>query len=193
MKQLSIYLTALCFVTALLFSGCGDNQQQSSAQTENQEISELPRLMIQISDSLFFTPAGHLTDGYQTPEHLDRGAVQSFIFVEPTNEWSTIRNYQSGSVLNFSLDKDLTIAARINRNQSVGEEIRNLTASILEPHEGVVTLSVEKERLTGNIDLVSSNRLFHIRYDSLSGKHYIAEIDREKLDVQEGSQPLDFD
>lgn len=75
----------------------------------------------------------------------------------------------------------------------MGEIIRNLFASIMDPYEGVVTLALEEKRMTGNIDLVSKNRLFYLRYDSLSGLHYLAEIDRTKLDVIEGDDPLEFE
>lgn len=161
-------------------------------QTAGDEQAMLPRLMMEQADSVFFTPVGHLTDGYQSPEHLNQNAALAFIFVEPADSWSSIRNYSTGDTLDFSLDDDLTISARINRNQAMGERIRNLTATILAPYEGFITLSVNEETMTGNIDLVSENRLFHIRYDSRSGLHYLAEIDRSKLDVQQGSEPLEY-
>lgn len=176
-----------------MFIGCGNDRKNASIQTDGDEQTMLPRLMMQPADSVFFTPVGHLTDGYQSPEHLDHNAALSFIFVEPADSLSSIRGYSTGSILHFSLDDDLTISARINRNQAIGERIRNLTATILDPYDGVVTLSVNEETMTGNIDLVSENRLFHVRYDSLSGLHYLAEIDRSKLDVQKGSEPLEFE
>lgn len=193
MRHSSNNLTLLCVIAGFLFLGCGNDRENPSLQADGDEQSMLPRLMMQPADSLFFTPVGHLTDGYQSPEHLDRYAALSFIFIEPTDSWSIIRNYSTGSILHFSLDDDLTISARINRNQAIGERIRNLTATILDPYDGVVTLSVNEDKMTGNIDLVSENRLFHVRYDSLSDLHYLAEIDRSKLDVQEGSEPLQFE
>jgi len=158
-----------------------------------QHDSEIPRLMMQPGNEFLLTPIGHLTDEFSTPEHLDREAARSFIFVQTTDSINVMREYEEGRVLKLSLDEDLEISARINRNQAMGERIRNLTASILDPYEGVITLALEEDRMTGNIDLVSENRLFHLRFDSLSGLHYLAEIDREKLDVIEGEDPLEFD
>lgn len=193
MKQSLNCLTLFYLISGFLFWSCASDRENPSMQTEGDEQTMVPRLMMKPADSLFFTPVGHLTDGYQSPEHLDHNAALSFIFVEPADSWSSIRNYSTGATLDFSLDDDLTISARINRNQAIGERIRNLTATILEPHDGVVTLSVNEDTMTGNIDLVSENRLFHIRYDSRNGLHYLAEIDRSKLDVQQGSEPLEFE
>lgn len=149
--------------------------------------------MMQHGNEFLLTPVGHITEEYSTPEHLDRETVRSFIFVQSTDSISVMRDYQQGRLFRLSLDEDLQITAQINRNQAMGERIRNLSASIMDPYEGVVTLAIEEDRMTGNIDLVSENRLFHLRYDSLSGLHYLAEIDREKLDVIEGDDPLEFD
>lgn len=193
MKQSLNYLTLFSLISGFLFWSCGNDRENPSMQTDGDEQTTVPRLMMEPADSVFFIPVGHLTDGYQPPEHLDQNAALSFIFVEPVDSWSSIRNYSAGSILHFSLDEDLTISARINRNQAIGERIRNLTTTILAPYDGVVTLSVNEETMTGNIDLVSENRLFHVRYDSLSGLHYLAEIDRSKLDVQQGSEPLEFE
>lgn len=157
------------------------------------DTTEVPRLMMQPGAEFLLNPIGHLTEDYRTPEHLGRESAMSFIFVQPTDSISVMREYEQGRVVRLSLDEDLEISARINRNQAMGERIRNLTASILDPYEGVITLALEESRMTGNIDLVSENRLFHLRYDSLSGLHYLAEIDREKLDVVEGDDPLEFE
>ncbi|MGM0460207.1 MAG: hypothetical protein ACQERO_12750 [Bacteroidota bacterium] len=190
--NLSRTFWVLLLPVMILWVGCSGREGEQETETPAGEIAEFPRLMIQPGDTLFFRPIGHITDGYQTPRHLEKEAVHSFIFVEPADSISNIRNYESGKTLNFSLGEDLMISAKINRNQAIGERIRNLTATVKEPYEGVVTLSVNDTTITGNIDLVSQNRLFHIRYDSISGLHYVADIDRSKLDVMQGSDPLEL-
>ncbi|CAN5485919.1 hypothetical protein BH23BAC3_BH23BAC3_05860 [soil metagenome] len=191
MKQLYIILISCC----LILSGvsCNGDSEVETTDTIPEVMPEVPRLMMQPGNEFLLTPVGHLTEEYRTPEHLDREAVRSFIFVQSTDSISVMREYQQGKLFRLSLDEDLQITAQINRNQAMGERIRNLSASILDPYEGVVTLALEEARMTGNIDLVIENRLFHLRYDSLSGLHYLAEIEREKLDVIEGDDPFEFE
>lgn len=184
----------ICGFVFLAFS-CGDETDRRVADSEvaADDLSEIPRLNMQPGNGFLLTPVGHLTEDYETPDHIDKEALRSFIFVQPGDSLNAVRQFDRGHIVEFSLDEDLTISARINRNQAMGQRIRNLTASILEPYGGVVTLSIDQDRMTGNIDLVSENRLFHLRYDSLSGLHYLAEIDRSRLDVQEGADPLEID
>lgn len=190
MKQ--IYFSLFIIFGLILMVSCNGEPEAGDVEVM-QDTTEVPRLMMQPGNEFLLTPIGHLTEEYRTPEHLDRESVRSFIFVQSTDSISVMREYEQGRIVQLSLDEDLEISARINRNQAMGERIRNLTASILDPYEGVITLALEEDRMTGNIDLVSENRLFHLRYDSLSGLHYLAEIDREKLDVVEGDDPLEFE
>ncbi len=193
MNRLLAIVLIIGFV--LLAFSCGEESGSGEAVSEitAEDLSEIPRLNIQPGENYLLTPVGHLTEEYETPDHIDKEALRSFIFVQPGDSLNAVRQFESGRIVEFSLDQDLTITARINRNQAMGQRIRNLTASILEPHAGVVTLSIDQDRMTGNIDLVSENRLFHLRYDSLSGLHYLAEIDRSRLDVQEGDDPLEIE
>jgi hypothetical protein len=190
MKQ--AFVTFFIVIGCMLMGSCNGEPETGEVEMM-QDTTEVPRLMMQPGNEFLLIPIGHLTEDYSTPEHLDRKAALSFIFVQSSDSISVMRDYEQGRILQLSLDEDLEISARINRNQAMGERIRNLTASILDPHEGVITLALEEDRMTGNIDLVSENRLFHLRFDSLSGLHYLAEIDREKLDVIEGDDPLEFE
>jgi len=185
------YCLSIIFV--LMFIASCNGREEAEEVEAVHDTPEVPRLMMQPGDEYLLTPIGHLTEDFTTPEHLGRESAKSFIFVQSTDSISVMREYERGRVVKLSLDEDLEISARINRNQAMGERIRNLTATILDPYEGVITLALEEDRMTGNIDLVSENRLFHLRYDSLSGLHYLAEIDRAKLDVIEGDGPLEFE
>jgi len=178
-------------ILALIYS-CSEGQDEN-VEPDPGSTPGIPELAMQPGDDHLLTPVPNpASDSAATePGGMDREAVLSYVYVAPSDSLRALRQYREGEVITLSLDQDLSIAARINRNQAFGEQIRNLTATILDPHEGVVTLSIDRESMTGNIDLVSENRLFHIRYDSLSGTHYVAEIDRDKLDVIEGSQAIE--
>lgn len=187
----NIRLVFALSITVLLYS-CSEGQEENIDQDPDSS-SRTPTLAMQTGvDNLLMPVPNQTSDSAAAePAGMDGEAVLSYVYVEPSDSLAALRQYREGEVITLSLDQDLSISARINRNQAVGEHIRNLTASILDPHEGAVTLSIDRKSMTGNIDLLSENRLFHIRYDSLSGTHYVAEIDRDKLDVIEGSPAIE--
>jgi len=191
MKQVSFYAAVLCLT--LFLNSCGENSDTSQPEESLEDLSAIPTLELRQGDNDLLTQANQPRNEDIRPENMDLNSVLSYVFVEPADSLSVMRQYQKGDMIHLSLGGELNISAQINRNQESGENIRNLSAAIQEPHSGVVTISVGQNSMTGNIDLASENRLFHIRYDSVSGKHYLAEIDREKLDVMEGSEPLDAD
>lgn len=177
---------------SLSIGGCGSGQEQPSAQATQEGLTSLPYLRIQPGDSLFFIKAGPGNDNLSSPESADDTPIKAFSFIEPGQPLDSIKTYRQGKLIHLSLDENLTITARINRNQPIGDTIRTLTGPILDPYTGSVILSIGEEAVTGSVDLISENRLFYIRYDRSSGRHYLAEIDRSKLDVLEGSEPLEY-
>ncbi|NBC26999.1 MAG: hypothetical protein GVY08_09065 [Bacteroidetes bacterium] len=187
----TIRLVFALSITVLLYS-CSESQEENVDQDPDSSV-RTPTLAMQTGvDNLLMPVPNQTSDSAAAePAGMDREAVLSYVYVEPSDSLGALRQYRKGEVITLSLDQDLSISARINRNQALGEHIRNLTASILDPHEGAVTLSIDRKSMTGTIDLLSENRLFHIRYDSLSGTHYVAEIDRDKLDVIEGSEAIE--
>lgn len=181
---------AFLLLSASVLSCAGETEREI-ADSPGGDNPEIPRLMIQSGTDYLLRPVGELTENHKSPEHVDDESVIKFTFVEPAKNFEEIKSFDSGQIIYFSLDEDLSISAELNRNQAIGTDIRSLTASILDPYNGVITLSVHNTHISGNIDLVSENRLFHLRYDSLNQLHYLAEIDRSKLDVQEGAEPLE--
>jgi hypothetical protein len=189
-----VFFTACVFITCFLIGGCGNGGDQPSmdTETENDEISGLPQLMIQSGDSLLFNQIQPAEDMLQLPDTLDKASILAYSFIAPSQSLSTIRAYQPGTILHFSLDENLLISARVNRNQSVGEQIRTLTGPLLDPYTGNIMLSVDSNSIYGTIELLTQNRLFYIRYDRINNLHFLAEIDRSTLDYQDGSEPLEY-
>ena len=140
-----VFFTACVFITCFLIGGCGNGGDQPSmdTETENDEISGLPQLMIQSGDSLLFNQIQPAEDMLQLPDTLDKASILAYSFIAPSQSLSTIRAYQPGTILHFSLDENLLISARVNRNQSVGEQIRTLTGTLLDPYTGNIMLSVD--------------------------------------------------
>jgi hypothetical protein len=186
------FFTTCVFIACFLIGGCGNGGDQPPIETEKDEISGLPQLMIQSGDSLLFNQTRPAENMLQLPDTLDEASVLAYSSIAPSQSLSTIRAYQPGTILHFSLDENLMISARVNRNQSVGEQIKTLTGPLLDPYTGNIMLSVDSTSIYGTIDLLSENRLFYIRYDRVNNLHYLAEIDRSTLDIQEGSQPLEL-
>ena len=185
----SLYLaTAAAF---FLTGGCSNNGE--SAANEKESTGPGPaHLQVQAGDSLLFSEAGSVDSDLSLPADMSDSLVVAFTFVEPTESLNNITSYTGGERVHLSLDKNLTVTARIDRNQPVGDTIRTLTGTILEPHKGNIMLTVNQEMLRGSIDLLSPNRLFYIRYDRESARHYLAEINRSMLDIQENSPPLEL-
>ena len=149
-------------------------------------------LEIQSSDSLMFSPAGTIDTSFVWPADLNDSLVTAFSFIRPSESTDAIKNLNPGTLIHLSLDEDLTISIDVKRNQAIGDETRSITGTIQEPHEGSFTLSVTQDMLGGTINVLSENRFFYIRYDQKSGRHYLAEINRDMLDVQEASEPLEY-
>ncbi|MDZ7757211.1 hypothetical protein [Rhodohalobacter sp.] len=185
-------ISAAILISGFLIVGCSDGTDQPSNQTETDEmeVSGLPELMVQTSDSLLFTRANVSDDIFTLKDTHNTAPFIAFTYIEPSPPINSIRSYEPGTEVHISLDENLIVTARINRNQAVGESIRTLTGPLINFHIGHLTLGVDENSITGTIDLLSEDRLFYIRYDRTGGHHYLAEVDRSKLDIQEGSQPL---
>ena len=183
----SLYLaTAAAF---FLTGGCSNNGESAANEEEK---TGPAHLQVQAGDSLLFSEAGSVDSDLSLPADMSDSLVVAFTFVEPAESLNNITSYTGGERVHLSLDKNLTVTARIDRNQPVGDNIRTITGTILEPHKGNIMLTVNQEMLSGSIDVLSPNRLFYIRYDRESARHYLAEINRSMLDIQENSPPLEL-
>ena len=177
---------------SLIFWGCGDSDENGSSSMNMGETASPAPLEIQSSDSLMFSPAGTIDTSFVWPADLNDSLVTAFSFIRPSESTDAIKNLNPGTLIHLSLDEDLTISIDVKRNQAIGDETRSITGTIQEPHEGSFTLSVTQDMLGGTINVLSENRFFYIRYDQKSGRHYLAEINRDMLDVQEASEPLEY-
>lgn len=191
----SVSVLTIVILVTLLFGGCGNSSDQPSSQLDETEITGPAQLKIQAGDSLLLAPpSDSLNADLQRPADTDMSdsTVVAYSFVEPSVSPGSIKSFAPGTMIYISLDENLTISARVNRNRLIGDTIRSLTGSIQEPHTGNIMLTVDQDTLSGTIDVLSENRLFYLRYDRQSGRHYLAEIDRTKLDIQQGSPPLEM-
>lgn len=186
----SVSVLSIIFLVTLLFGGCGNNSDQPSYQLNEHGMTGPAQLNIQSGDSLFLASADFPDAKLQLPADMSDSLIVAYSFVEPAESPDNIKTFTPGKMIHFSVDKNLTITVRINRNLPVGDTVQSLTGTIQDPHTGTITLSVNQNMLSGTIDVLSENRLFYLRYDRQSGRHYVAEIDRTKLDQEEGSQPL---
>lgn len=193
MKNIA-YVSVLTIIALfiLLVGGCGNSSEQTSSQLDETEMTSPAQLKIQAGDSLLFSSTAARNGALHLPADMSDSLVVAYSFVEPSESLGSIKSLAPGTMIHFSLDENLTITARINRNQVVGDTVQSLTGSIQEPYTGNITLSVNQGMLSGTIDVLSENRLFYIRYDQKNSRHYLAEIDRTKLDIQQGSQPLEL-
>ena len=185
-------IVSLLMAASLIFWGCGDSDENGSSSMNMNETASPALLQIQPADSLLFSPSGTIDSSFVWPADLNDSLVTAFSFIRPSESTDAIKTFTPGTLIHISLDDNLTISVEVKRNQAIGDETRSITGTIQAPHSGSFTLSVRPEMLGGTINLLSENRLFYIRYDQQSGRHYLAEINRDMLDVQEGSEPLEY-
>ena len=185
-------IVSLLMAASLIFWGCGDSDENGSSSMNMNETASPALLQIQPADSLLFSPSGTIDSSFVWPADLNDSLVTAFSFIRPSESTDAIKTFTPGTLIHISLDDNLTISVEVKRNQAIGDETRSITGTIQAPHSGSFTLSVRPEMLGGTINLLSENRLFYIRYDQQSGRHFLAEINRDMLDVQEGSEPLEY-
>jgi len=185
-------IVSLLMAASLIFWGCGDSDENGSSSMNMNETASPALLQIQPADSLLFSPSGTIDSSFVWPADLNDSLVTAFSFIRPLESTDAIKTFTPGTLIHISLDDNLTISVEVKRNQAIGDETRSITGTIQAPHSGSFTLSVRPEMLGGTINVLSENRLFYIRYDQESGRHYLAEINRNMLDVQEGSEPLEY-
>jgi len=185
-------IVSLLMAASLIFWGCGDSDENGSSSMNMNETASPALLQIQPADSLLFSPSGTIDSSFVWPADLNDSLVTAFSFIRPSESTDAIKTFTPGTLIHISLDDNLTISVEVKRNQAIGDETRSITGTIQAPHSGSFTLSVRPEMLGGTINVLSENRLFYIRYDQESGRHYLAEINRNMLDVQEGSEPLEY-
>jgi hypothetical protein len=187
------FIISIALIAAsLILGGCSNGSDDPSDISETNTFQAPSELNIQSADSLLFTGIQAADRSIQWPADMSDSLVIGYSFVEPMNEPSAIGSFTPGTLIHLSLDDNLIITARVNRNQAVGDNTQSITGNLQSPHTGDITLTVNQNRVTGTVNLYNENRLFYIRYDEGSNRHYIAEINREKLDIQEGSQPLEM-
>lgn len=189
------YLIILLLI--LFAAACSQSNNSSNTGDSSEELStssSLPQLSVSSADSLLFSLS---TDNpsRSLPSAIGEIPVVAFSYVTPEINPARLADTYEGERLYVSLGESLTVSIRINRNQAVGDQLRSLSGSLLAPHNGIASFSVNRgeSTMTGMIDLLDLNRLFYLRHDRNSNQHYIMEIDRSELDTMEGSEPLEMD
>jgi len=170
-----IQLNILLFVIS--FYGCGDTKNESDSIKKLQIETEGEYLFLQTDDPL----SG-------TAEPLKDDKVIAYSYVKPGITLEQLLQLQNGDSLSLSLDENLTVDARVQRVQEI-LEIYSITALIAGEGSGQLVLTVEDNKIRGSVTLFNPLRYFQIRYHSGADLHYIAELDREKMDILPGSSP----
>lgn len=187
MKRIFEVIFLLSFIGMGLFS-CS-NQTEENAEAENDVVLEIPMLTPVSGDEALFSPSEPTASvDFSTKEN--REAIIAYTLVQLQGN---ITNLQRDDQFQIHLDSNLSVTAVVRRNEEQVSGIQSLSANLQEPHTGNVTVTIRDGKMTGFMDVLSENRLFHIQYDERNSMHFLAEIDRNKLDIQEGSEPLEMD
>ncbi len=122
-------------------------------------------------------------------EDLRHESVMGYVYIQFNDHTWRLEELKPGDGITLHLPDDLLLEAEIRRVRR-GESLVSVTADVREPHRGFVSVTHEKNRTVGMIEIYSEKRTFHIRYDGQNDMIYLAEVDPAKLDVPEGSPPL---
>lgn len=187
MKYILRTLFLFSLSSMVLFS-CS-NQTEEETETGDDVVLEIPMLTPASGDEALFTPSEPTASiDFSTKENREAMIAYTLVQIQ-----DNITDLQRGDQFQIHLDGNLSVSAVVRRNQEQVAGIQSFTANLQEPHSGDVTVTIRDGKMTGFIDVLSENRLFHIQFDELNSMHLLAEIDRDKLDVQEGSEPLEMD
>ncbi len=177
-NYLSFFLILLLMT---VISGCGDGKKTDANPAKELKIeSEGEYLFLKVDD-----PASG------TAEPLNDEKVIAYSYVNTGIPLEKILQLQEGDTLSLSLDENLVIEAKIQRVQNI-LEIHSISAKVEGEEDGQLVLTVEDKKMRGSVSLFKSSRYFQIRYHSGADSHYIAELDREKMDVLPGSPSPDI-
>lgn len=144
------------------------------------------------SDSILLPHTNEEPDA-RLPRELQHRSVIAYRYVNLNEELPPISELTAGDTFTLALADELIVEASLVRSGEQVPGIRGITAEVRDPHRGFISFTAQDGRLTGNIDLLSVNRLFHLRYDRLNGMHYLAEIDRDEMDIMPESPPEQID
>ena len=177
-------------ILSILFMGisCADNGERTE-QAEERDVAEVAVFDMDRNENSLFLPSERTIEPEQLPRELSHESVIAYRLVDSNVELQPLKELQQGDTIKITLTEGLVVEAQIVRNREQVTGITGITAEIVDPHSGFLSLTVQNGIVTGNIDLLSEKKLFHLRYDRETDQHYMAKIDRDKLDVIPESEP----
>jgi len=184
----------ICIAAMLLLSGCASDEKQKNGEPATPLIDE----RVQETETMptnfrYEAGAASVFQTLESPDpiadDLKHESVIGYVYIQFNDQRWRPDLMDAGDTMVLYLPGDLKPEAEIRRKRRIGDLV-SITADLLEPHHGFVSLTHEKNRTVGTIELYSEKRTFHIRYDRQNDMVYLAEVDPAKLDVLEGSPPL---
>lgn len=177
MKNLLILI-----IFSLMMFACSNGDSQSD---EPETIHNPPVLAISDVGGSAIQPAN---EPETISPHIQHESVLGYRYID-TENWD-IASMTSGSTFSLALADELSVDAEVVRVMRPLQNILSFNARITGDHEGDVSITLDRDRISANISVSDLGRNFHIRYDAEADQHYITEIDVQKLDTIEGGVPL---
>ena len=188
MKIVKVAISILFLSLLLLAVSCADNGESTEEATDR-DVAEVEVFDMDRNESSLFLPSERTIEPEQLPRELAHESVIAYRLVDNNEDLPSLKGLQRGDKVELTLTNGLVVEAQIVRNREQVTGIAGITAEIQAPHNGFISLTVQNGIIIGNIDLLSERKLFHLRYDRENDQHYLAEIDREKMDIIPGSAP----
>ncbi len=194
MKLQKMITGCICIAAMLLLSGCTSDERQRNGEPSTPPVDErLQETEIMPTNFRYEAGASAIFQTLESPDRiaddLTHESVIGYVYIQFSEQRWRPDLMDAGDTMMLYLPGDLKPVAEIRRKRTIGDLV-SITADLLEPNHGMVSLTHEKNRIVGTIELYSEKRTFHIRYDRHNDMIYLAEVDPAKLDVLEGSPPL---
>lgn len=87
-------------------------------------------------------------------------------------------------------DTSMSFTLTIRRVSEAVKGIKSISAFVDDSETGQAALIFRDGRLSGQIDIFAEDVRYSVAYDSAQGAHYLQQVNKDSLDVMEGSKPL---
>ncbi|GEM_PF-776647 len=195
MNTCKVVVAWLCISAMLLLAACASDEKpgngESATSPDDKQVEETVKM-----PPIFLYDAGP-SSVFHTVEmpdsiakDLKHKSVIGYVYIQFRDQMWRPGRMDAGDSIVVHLPDDLKLEAGVRRIRKIGDLV-SITADVHEPHHGFVSLTQEKNRIVGTIEVYSENRTFHIRYDRHNDMLYLAEVDPAKLDIVPESPPLE--
>ncbi|MAO66544.1 MAG: hypothetical protein CL666_16255 [Balneola sp.] len=124
--------------------------------------------------------ASDITEQKLTADHI-------YIEVSP----SDLGSVKKGDEINLAAeDTSMSFTLTIRRVSEAVKGIKSISAYVDDSETGQAALIFRGGRLSGQIDIFDQDLRYSVAFDTAQGAYYLQQVNKDSLDVLQGSKPL---